>query len=307
MLPIKPHLWFDQEAKQAAEFYATLMPDSAINYVNHFPMPGGECEIVEFTVAGQPFLGISAGHKLGINPSISFMINFDPSRDPDAAKHIDEVWSKLIGNGKVLMPLDSYPFSERYGWVADKYGVSWQLILTNPSGEERPVIVPSLLFTEPVAGKADEAIDFYCSVFKDSKRGNTAPRPVDMGPDKAGTLMFADFYIDKTWLAAMDSGYPHGFGFNDAVSLLIQCESQEEIDYNWSALSADGEAGQCGWLKDKYGVSWQVASTVMLDALKNGSPEQIVRVTEVFMTMKKVDIETLQRAYEGTSTIINDN
>lgn len=299
MLPIKPHLWFDQEAKQAAEFYATLMPGSAVNYVNHFPMPGGECEIVEFTVAGQPFLGISAGHKLGINPSISFMINFDPSRDPDAAKRIDEVWSKLIENGKVLMPLDRYPFSERYGWVADKYGVSWQLILTNPSGEERPVIVPSLLFTQPMAGKADEAISFYCSVFKDSKRGNKAPRPEDMGPDKAGTLMFADFYIDKTWLAAMDSAHPHGFGFNDAVSLLIPCETQEEIDYLWPALSADGQAGQCGWLKDKYGVSWQVASTFMLNALKNGSSEQIVRVTQVFMTMKKVDIETLKRAYNG--------
>jgi predicted 3-demethylubiquinone-9 3-methyltransferase (glyoxalase superfamily) len=299
MLPIKPHLWFDQEAKQAAEFYATLMPGSAVTYVNHFPMPGGECEIVEFTVAGQPFLGISAGHGIGINPSISFMINFDPSRDPDAAKHIDEVWSKLIENGKVMMPLDRYPFSERYGWVADKYGVSWQLILTNPSGEERPVIVPSLMFTQPVAGKADEAISFYSSVFKGSKRGTTAPRPADMGSDKAGTLMFADFYIDKTWLAAMDSAHPHGFGFNDAVSLLIPCETQEEIDYLWSALSADGQAGQCGWLKDKYGVSWQVASTFMLNALKNGSPEQIARVTQVFMTMKKVDIETLRQAYDN--------
>jgi len=299
MLPIKPHLWFGQEAKQAAEFYATLMPNSAVNYVSHFSIPGDECEIVEFTIAGQPFLGISSGHKLAINPSISFFINFDPSRDPDAAKHIDEVWAKLIRDGKALMPLDRYPFSERYGWVADKYGVSWQLILTNPSGEERPVITPSLLFTQPVAGKADEAIDFYCSVFKDSKRGTTAPRPEDMGPDKAGTLLFADFYIDKTWLAAMDSAHPHGFGFNDAVSLLIPCETQEEIDYYWSALSADGEAGQCGWLKDKYGVSWQVASTVMLEALKNGNAEQIARITEAFMTMKKVDIKTLQRAYEG--------
>jgi predicted 3-demethylubiquinone-9 3-methyltransferase (glyoxalase superfamily) len=299
MLPIKPHLWFDQDAKQAAEFYASLMPDSAINYANHFPMGGGECEVVEFTIARQPFLGISAGHKLGINPSISFMINFDPSRNPDAAQHIDEIWNKLIEKGKVMMPLDSYPFSKRYGWVEDKYGVSWQLILTDPTGEERPVIVPSLLFTEPMAGKANEAIDFYCDVFKDSKRGNTAPRPEDMGPDKAGTLMYADYYLDQTWLAAMDSAHPHGFSFNDAVSLLIPCETQEEIDYYWSALSADGEAGQCGWLKDKYGVSWQVASTVMFDALKNGTPEQIARVTQVFMTMKKVHIATLQQAYDS--------
>jgi predicted 3-demethylubiquinone-9 3-methyltransferase (glyoxalase superfamily) len=273
------------------------MPNSAINYVNHFSMPGGQCEIVEFTVAGQPFFGISAGHKLGINPSISFMINFDPSHDSDAAQHLDEVWNKLIENGKILMPLNSYPFSERYGWVTDKYGVSWQLILTKPSGEERPTIVPSLLFTGQLAGKAEEAIDFYCSIFKDSKRGNTAPRPEDMGPDKAGTLMFADFFVGQTWLAAMDSAHAHAFGFNDAVSLLIPCETQEEIDYYWSVLVVDGEAGQCGWLKDKYGVSWQVASTVMFDALKNGSPEQIARVTQAFMKMKKVDTAALQQAY----------
>ncbi|MDF2430393.1 MAG: hypothetical protein JWP44_24 [Mucilaginibacter sp.] len=169
-------------------------------------MPGGgECEIVEFTVAGQPFLGISAGHGLPINPSISFMINFDPSRDPDAAQRIDEVWHKLVEGGTVMMPLDRYPFSKRYGWVSDKYGISWQLILTNPAGEERPVIVPSLVYTGDMAGKADDAINFYCPVFKDSKRGTTVPRPQDMGPDKAGTLMFADFCLDRTWLAAIDS------------------------------------------------------------------------------------------------------
>ncbi len=299
MLPIKPHLWFDQDAKHAAEFYATLMPGSAINYANHFSMGGGECQVVEFTIAGQSFLGISTGHSIGINPSISFMINFDPSRDPNAAKHIDEVWNKLTGGGKVLMPLDRYPFSERYGWVSDKFGVSWQLILTNPAGEERPVIVPSLLFTPPVDGEANEAIEFYCSVFKDSKRGTTAPRPEDMGPDKAGTLMFADYYIDKTWLAAMDSAHQHGFNFNDAVSLLIPCETQKEIDYYWQALTDGGEAGQCGWLKDKFGVSWQVTSTIMFQVMKDGSPEQIARVTQAFMTMTKVDAAALQRAYEG--------
>ena len=300
MLPIKPHIWFPtNKAQEAAEFYATLMPGSALDFVNHFPMGDGECEIVEFTFAGQSFLGISANHQLKIEPAISFMINFDPSRDPDAAKRIDEVWGKLSEGGKVLMALDHYPFSERYGWLNDKYGVSWQLILTRPEGEERPVIVPSLLFTGDVAGKAEQAIDFYCSVFKDGKRGNLAPRPQDMGPDKAGTLMFGDCYIDGTWLAAMDSAAPHGFGFNDAISLLLPCETQEEIDYYWSALTADGEPGQCGWLKDKFGVSWQVASTVMLEALKNGSPEQIKRITGTFMSMKKVDVATLQQAYNG--------
>lgn len=299
MLPIKPHIWFSQDAKKAAEFYASVLPGSKVNYVNHFSMPGDECEIVEFTVAGQPFLGISSGQTFAINPSISFMINFDPAQDPDALKQIDAVWHKLVVNGKVMMPLDRYPFSERYGWVADRFGVSWQLILANPAGEQRPSIIPSLMFTEGMAGNANDAIAFYCGIFPDSQRGITAPRPEDMGPDKAGTLMFADFCVNNTWLAAMDSAHPHGFGFNDAVSLLIPCEAQEEIDYYWSALSAGGQTGECGWLKDKYGVSWQVASALLLDIMKSASREQIDRIIQVFLEMKKVDIQAIQRAYDG--------
>ena len=131
MLPIKPHLWFDNQAKEAAEFYTTLMPDSAINYISQLHnTPSGDCDIVEFTVAGRSFMAISAGPLFKFNPSISFMINFEPSHNPDAALRIDNVWSKLVDGGTVMMALDRYPFSERYGWVADKYGVSWQITST---------------------------------------------------------------------------------------------------------------------------------------------------------------------------------
>jgi predicted 3-demethylubiquinone-9 3-methyltransferase (glyoxalase superfamily) len=294
MLPIKPHLWFDSQAKEAAEFYTTLLPDSAVSYMNQLHnTPSGDCDIVEFTLAGQSFMAISAGPLFQFNPSISFMVHFD------TAEQLDEAWYKLVADGKVMMALDKYPFSERYGWLADRYGLSWQLMLKNPDGEQRPIIVPSLMFTEAMAGKANEAIDFYCSIFKDSKRGTTAPRPEDMGPDKAGSLMYADFYINGTWLAAMDSAHPHGFVFNEALSLLISCETQEEIDYYFSALSADPKSEQCGWLKDKYGVSWQVTSTLMADVFKKGTREQIDRVTQAFMAMKKVDMSALQRAYDG--------
>ena len=293
MVPIKPHLWFDSQAKEAAEFYTGLLPDSAVTYVNQLHnTPSGDCDIVEFTLAGQPFMAISAGPLFKFNPSISFMVHFD------TVAHLDEVWNKLVVGGKVMMALDSYPFNDRYGWLADKYGVSWQLLLKN-SGEQRPVVMPSLLFTETMAGKAGEAIDFYCSIFKDSKRGTTAPRPQDMGPDKAGTLMYADFFINGTWLVAMDSAHPHGFVFNEAVSLLISCETQEEIDYYFSALSADPKSEQCGWLKDKYGVSWQVTSTLMADVFRKGTREQIDRVTQAFMPMKKIDLAVLKRAYQG--------
>ena len=122
----------------------------------------------------------------------------------------------------------------------------------------RPAIIPALTFTRGVAGRAEEAIAFYCSVFKDSKRGTTAYYPRGMEQNQEGTVMFADFFIDNTWLAAMDSAGDHDFTFNEAVSLLIPCDSQADIDYYWDKLSADPRAEQCGWLKDKFGLSWQV-------------------------------------------------
>ena len=98
----------------------------------------------------------------------------------------------------------------------------------------------------------------------------------------------------------MDSAREHDFGFNEAISFIVSCETQEEIDHYWESLSADPEAEQCGWLKDRFGLSWQVVPSAMDEMLGNGTKEQIARVTEAFLQMKKFDIAELQRAYEGT-------
>lgn len=209
------------------------------------------------------------------------------------------MWGKLAEGGKVLMPLDKYPFSERYGWVQDKYGLSWQLILTNPEGEERPIIIPSLLFVGDVCGKAEEASGFYLSVFKDSTRGAIVRYTTEQAPDKEGTVMFSDFKLLGQWFAAMDSARMHDFGFNEAISLIVNCEGQKEIDYHWGKLSAVPEAEQCGWLKDKYGVSWQIVPKEMNEMMSKGTREQIDRVTQAFLPMKKLDIAKLKQAYEG--------
>lgn len=299
MQQITPHLWFDKQAREAAELYTSIFPNSKItNVTTLHDTPSGDADSITFQLAGQPFMAISAGPFFKINPSISFMVNYDPSKDPQAKEHLDEAWNKLVEGGKVLMELQEYPFSKHYGWVQDRYGVSWQLILTNPQGEERPFIVPSLMFTNN-AGKAEEAIDFYCSVFKDGKRGTTARYPKGMEPDKEGTLMFADFEILNTWIAAMDSAQRHEFAFNEAVSLIIPCETQDEVNYYWEKLSAVPESEQCGWLKDKFGISWQVVPTAMGEMMSKGSPEQIERVTKAFLQMKKFDIATLQKAFDG--------
>ena len=197
------------------------------------------------------------------------------------------------------MPLDKYPFSERYGWVADKFGVSWQLILTNPEGEDRPIIIPSLLFVKNVYGKAEEASDFYLSVFNDAKRGALVRYPAGMEPDKEGAVMFTDFKLEGQWFAAMDSAREHNFAFNEAISFMVYCNDQKEIDYYWEKLSAVPQAEQCGWLKDKYGLSWQIVPTLMDEMMQDDDPERMARVTQAFLPMKKFDLAELQRAYDG--------
>ena len=128
------------------------------------------------------------------------------------------------------------------------------------------------MFTGDVCGKVAEAREFYVSVFSDSELGQSVPYPEGSDPDKPGTTMFSDFRLGDSWLAAMDSAHDHGFGFNEAVSLLISCSDQDEIDHYWERLSAVPEAEQCGWLKDRFGVSWQVAPAAMDEMMANGTP-----------------------------------
>jgi len=303
MQKIIPHLWFDTQAKEAAEFYVGAfhhIGDSKIDSaITLHDTPSGDSDSVSFHLAGYSFMAISAGPYFKPNPSISFMINFDPSHDPKAAENLETLWKTLADGGELLMELGEYPFSKRYGWIQDKFGVSWQLILTNPEGEDRPLIIPSLMFANKVCGKAEEATDFYLSVFKDSRRGTVARYPAGMEPDKEGTIMFSDFQLEGQWFAAMDSAREHKFNFNEGISLVVQCATQEEIDYYWEKLSAVPEAEQCGWLKDKFGVSWQVTPSVMQKMMSEGTPEQLERVTKAFLQMKKFDLAKLQDAYNG--------
>lgn len=296
---IMPHLWFDQEAKEAAEFYTAVFPDSGMERVTTIRnTPSGDCDMVSFHVCGQPFMAISAGPLFKFNPSSSFMVHFDASRDSEARRQQEHAWEQLSAGGTALMPLDQYPFSERYGWIQDRYGLSWQLMLTGPDSPVRPQLMPSLMFTNALTGKAEEASDFYLSVFQGGERGTLARYPSGMEPDREGTVMYTDFRVAGSWFAAMDSARSD-FAFNEAVSFMIRCDGQEEIDYYWKALSADPAAEQCGWCKDRYGLSWQITPSVMTEMLENGSREQLDRVTRAFLQMKKFDVHTLVEAYEG--------
>src|SRR5438045_1555984 len=133
---ILPHLWFDKEAKEAAEFYTSVFPRSRVSNVTTIrDTPSGDCDVVSFELAEFQLMSISAGPLFKFNPSISFILNFDPSQDSRARENLDAAWGRLSDGGTPLMPLDAYPFSKWYGWIQDRYGLTWQLLLSNPDGE----------------------------------------------------------------------------------------------------------------------------------------------------------------------------
>ncbi|MGB7963503.1 MAG: VOC family protein [Propionicimonas sp.] len=293
MQKIVPNLWFDHNAAEAANFYASVFPEAHVTSTQYYPSEGladfqqefaGKELIVEFEIGGYRFVAINAGPQFAINPSVSFMLNFDPSNDSAARERLDEVWTSLAEGGHVLMPLGEYAFSQRYGWIQDRYGVSWQLILTDPAGEPRPFVIPTWLFGDGVQNRAGEAVDFYTSVFPGTRVGNLMRYSEQVGPATPGSVMFCDLEILGQLFVAMDSGAEQDFSFNCGVSLMLECADQAELDYYWNQLSSVPEAEQCGWCADRFGVSWQVVPANL------GELMQAPDAYQTLMGMKKIDI-----------------
>jgi predicted 3-demethylubiquinone-9 3-methyltransferase (glyoxalase superfamily) len=290
---ITTHLWFDKEARDAARLYTSLFKDSKVKDTTTLDgTPSGSVDIVTIDLAGQEFTLLSAGPLFKFTPAVSFLVACGSKGETD------ETWNVLSKGGSTLMELGSYPFSERYGWLQDRYGLSWQIMFTG----DRPIrqkITPVLMFVGDVAGKAESAITFYASVFHDSKVGDIMRRGPGEEPDREGTIKFAAFTLEGVEFAAMDSAHPHAFTFNEAISFMVHCETQQDIDYFWGKLSARPESEQCGWLKDKFGLSWQIVPNVMDEMMKTKDKKKLARVTEAFLKMKKFDIKTLDRAFRG--------
>jgi predicted 3-demethylubiquinone-9 3-methyltransferase (glyoxalase superfamily) len=229
-------------------------------------------------------MGLNGGPQFKINPSISFFVYCDSEEE------IEKKWEYLSDGGSIMMALDKYPWNDKYGWCQDKYGVNWQLMLHNTVGQK---IVPALMFTQQQSGKAEEAINFYTSLFKDSEVQLISRYEKGQG-DVEGYINHARFTLNGQVFAAMESSGPHAFTFNEGVSIVIPCDDQEEIDFYWNKLSEGGKESQCGWLKDKYGVSWQIVPAMLGKIMNN--PEKSKRVMQVIMKSVKFNIEELENA-----------
>ena len=276
---IFPCLWFDGQAKAAADLYCSIFSNSKIT--TDTPM------VVQFEIEGKKIMGLNGGPMFKINPSISLFVTCQTNEE------IENIWNKLMDGGMAMMALDKYPWSEKYGWVVDKFGMTWQLMLGNMPAESQK-ITTSFLFVGEQYGKAEQAIKHYTAIFPNSKIHSLQQYQAGDGQPE-GTLKFGNFSLNNELFAAMDGFGAHEFKFNEGVSLVVECDTQDEIDNYWNSLLADGgKESMCGWLVDKFGVSWQIIPKIIGKLMSD--PEKGSRVMQAIMKMKKLDIETMVNA-----------
>ena len=278
---ITPAIWCDGTADEAARFYADVFREGSV--VEQVPGLAATVSIHGFRLSL-----INGGGQYAPNPSISCILNFDPllfGGEDQARTYLDELYERL-STGGVLMELGEYPFSPRYAWVRDRFGMTWQLMLTDPAGEPRPFILPSFMFGGTNHANAEEATEAWIALFDDARRG-ALRRYEEGGPMEAGTVMFTDFTLRGTWMAAMDSGASQDLTFTRGVSMIVSCRDQEEIDRYWTGLSAVPEAERCGWCVDRWGVSWQVIPHNIAELMADAATR------EKILQMGKIDLTRL--------------
>lgn len=273
-----PCLWFDGKGKEAAEFYCSIFENSKITADTPI--------VVIFELCGKKFMGLNGGPMFTITPAISMFVTC--ANDAE----IEKYWNRLSEGGTAMMPLDKYPWAEKYGWIKDKFGMTWQLMIADVS-QTGQKINTAFLFTNKQFGNAKKAIDFYTSVFPGSKKHHQELYTTGE-PAPEGYLKFGHFTLNGELFSAMDGPGSHDFNFSEGLSLVVECKDQEEIDYYWEKLTAGGSESQCGWLKDKFGVSWQIVPAVLGKLMS--APEKAQRVMQVVMKSKKFNIEELENA-----------
>lgn len=291
MQRIQPCLWFDGQAEEAAQFYTSLFKSSKIGRTARYGevaskasgQPLGSVMTVEFELEGQSFLGLNGGPDFKFTPAISFYVRCQSDEE------IHQLWQQLAQGGQVLMELQAYPWSEKYGWCQDRFGVSWQLI--RDAGT--PKISPAFLFVNKLFGKGEEALRFYVSQFNNSEILSLQHDP------ETKTVLHATFRLEDTVFALMEGRGEHPHVLTPAISFMINCNDQQEVDRYWQGLSLGGAEEPCGWVRDKYGVSWQVVPSIWNELVAGPDPARSERVFKAMLTMKKLEIDKLKAAAEG--------
>lgn len=283
---IFPCLWYDGDAKESAEFYCKIF-DGKIT--------ADTPVVLNLELFGQKLMLLNGGPHFEKNASVSFMVMCETEDE------VQKYWDQLEDGGIVLMPLNSYPWSEKYGWVRDKFGVTWQLYLGEKKSEQR--IIPTLMFIHQNNGKALEAMELYTKIFPNSKIESVLKYGEgvnDENHEVPENVQHAHFEIDGYSMFCMDNSYDHKFDFNEGISMVIMTENQEETDHLWSSLTADGgRESMCGWLKDKFGMSWQIVPKRLIELMGDSDQQKAQNVVQAMMKMQKIVIKDLEEAYHS--------
>lgn len=296
--PLVPCLWLDDQAEPAAAFYAARFPGGRRVATSRYPRgadnpagkPRGSVLTVEVELAGHRFTLLNGGPLFRINPTISFFVELDQ------AAEVDRLAQGLLEGGQALMPLEAYPWSPRYAWVVDRFGVSWQVMARQaPAGA--PALVPCLMFAGAVHGQAEAALRHYARLFPGGQVGSLSRYAAGEGP--VGTVKHGRVALAGQELAAMDSHLHQGPAFNEAVSLQVRCDGQAELDRLWAGLGEGGKPGVCGWLQDRFGVSWQVTPAELTGWMGSADEAARDRTFQAMMGMGRPDVATLQAAFQG--------
>jgi predicted 3-demethylubiquinone-9 3-methyltransferase (glyoxalase superfamily) len=290
---IFPSLWCNNNGEEAARFYTSIFKNSKIIGTSRYCEAAaratgntkGSTLTVLFELEGQTFMALNGGDHFKFTPAISFFVWCENEAE------IQHFWKNFSAGGQTRIPLDKYPFAEKYGWIEDKYGVSWQLMVSPQRPKQK--ISPALLFTQEHARKSEEAMKLYTSLFENSKINSIARDP------KGEVVLHARFDLAGQSFVAMESPIPRDFTFNPAVSLSVNCDTQKEIDHYWNGLTAEPDFEQCGWLRDRFGISWQIVPSMMNEILLGNDEAKIERVTEAYIQMGKFDLETIKKAAQG--------
>lgn len=269
-----PNLWFAGNAEEAGAFYAEAFPGAQVGSVQRYPTEGllefqqelaGKALTVDVELPDLRITLLNAGDEFRPNPAAGFLVMFSRAHHEDPSAALDAVHAALMDGGTERMALGAYPFAPRYAWVEDRYGVSWQLMLVQEeveqagaAGDPHPFVLPALMFCGTAQNRCREAIDAYTAALPYSRWETRHEYPEQTGPAPAGAIMFSEATLAGQRISAMDSGVDQPFSFTEGVSLMITAHGQEELDRIWGALSAVPEAEQCGWCKDRFGLSWQV-------------------------------------------------
>lgn len=287
MQPIIPHLWYDTEAKEAVAFYVDLFGGKLDWTYTITDTPSGDSDLIQFQLGDMTLAAISAGPYFKLNESMSLMVNV-ANRD-----EVTRLYQALSEGGRILMPLAEYSFSPYYVWLEDRFGLSWQLSYA-PDLDKPYQFDICLLFSQEQVGLAQPMLDYYKDKLPQASVGQLSYYGEGEATVEAAKLNYAELLVAGQKMIVMDHGYGGEASFNEAFSLMVYVDSQDELDFYYDLLSAVPEAEMCGWVKDQFGISWQIVPRILMEAYDTASPEKVKAVNAAVMTMKRLDFATIQ-------------